>query len=391
MVAVAQALASRGHQPIIAAPPDFGDWIRGLGFEFAGTGIDVNAFLQQNRDILGANAMKFVSITRELFERELPAQMDLLLELARGADAIVFGGGSVTAPSVREILGIPVLGVLFTTAVLPSREHAPVVVPWRALPKWVNALLWRFSGGMWNRLMRDALNGARARHRLPPVGDVVEHLFTDTPFVVAVDAGVLPIDGEIAQRVPPVGFLFYEPPDTALDPELSAWIDDGEAPIYIGFGSMTGRGPERMRRVIVEAIGALGRRALVSRGWANLGGDLPGGWRAIGDTPHKLLFPRMACVVHHGGSGTTAAALRAGVPQVLVPLILDQYHHAQRLYEERIAPKPTAMEKISAPQLAAAIRDAMSMDPAPRQRAAERIRASRAADEIVDRIETLAR
>src|SRR3954469_6082625 len=102
MVAIAQALLARGHTAVIAAPPDFGDWIRGLGFEFAGTGIDVNAFLQQHRDMLGANAMKFVKITRELFERDLPAQMDVLLELARDADAIVFGGGSVSAPSVGE-------------------------------------------------------------------------------------------------------------------------------------------------------------------------------------------------------------------------------------------------------------------------------------------------
>jgi Glycosyl transferases, related to UDP-glucuronosyltransferase len=387
MVAIAQALAARGHRAVIAAPPDFGDWIRGFGFEFAGTGTDVNAFLQEHRDVLGANAMKFVRITRDLFERELPAQMDLLLELARDADAIAFGGGSVTVPSIHEMLGIPVLGVLFTTAVLPSREHAPVVVPWRTLPRWMNALLWRFSGGMWNRLMRDALNAARTRHGLAPVRDVVEHLFTDSRFVVAVDPQILPLERELAQSVPPVGFLFCKPSETALDPELSSWIDDGEPPVYIGFGSMMGRGPDRMRRIIVEALTSLRRRALVSRGWAGLGESLPAGWRSIGNTSHELLFPRMACVVHHGGSGTTAASLRAGVPQVLLPLILDQYHHAQRLYEEGLAPKPVPMERISARQLAEAIRTAMSIPAGRRAQVAQRLQRSDAAGDIVDRLE----
>jgi len=133
----------------------------------------------------------------------------------------------------------------------------------------------------------------------------------------------------------------------------------------------------------------VGRRGLVSRGWAGLGDALPPEWRAIGDTPHELLFPRMACVVHHGGSGTTAAALRAGVPQVLAPLILDQYHHAQVLYEQGLAPRPVPMEKITAEELASAIGEALRTLASKREVVADRMRASRGADAIVDRIEAM--
>jgi UDP:flavonoid glycosyltransferase YjiC (YdhE family) len=390
MVAIAQALVRRGHRVVIAAPPDFGPWIESFGFEAVGMGSDVNAFLQRLREVLGANIARFFSLTRDLFDKELPAQMDTLVDIARDADAIVFGGGSAMAPSAGEKLGIPVIGVLFTTCVIPSSDHAPVVVPWRTLPRWMNALLWKLESPMWNVLLRRGVNAGRARHGLTPVRDMVTYLFERSHYMAGVDDAVLPLSPEWRARIPPVGFLLLDASDAALEPDLESWLDAGEPPVYVGFGSMTGRGPERMKRIVVDAIGSLGRRALVSRGWANLGEGVPEGWRVIGEVPHEKLFPRMACVIHHGGSGTTASALRAGVPQVLVPLILDQYHHAQVLYEQGLTPRPVPMEKITAPQLGNAIRDALALPREKREAVARRLRASRGADAIVDRIEAAA-
>jgi vancomycin aglycone glucosyltransferase len=387
IVAIAQALVRRGHRAVVAAPPDFAEWVSGLGLEFEPLGMDVNAFMQQHRETLGANILGFFKLTRRMFDEHLPAQMDALMALCRDADALVFAAGSATAPSAAEKLGIPVTGILFTTTVLPSAKHAPVVIPWRTAPRWMNRLLWRLSDPTWNVLLRKGVNEARTRHGLQPVRDVITHLYDDAGFVLAVDPGIMPPDPEWAARIPHVGFLFIEPPEQRLEPALDAWLAEGEPPVYVGFGSMMGGGPERMQRVVIDAIGSLGRRALVSRGWAKLGADLPPGWRAVGETAHALLFPRCACVVHHGGSGTTAAALRAGVPQVLVPLILDQYHHAQLLYEQGLTPKPVAMERITAPQLAAAIGEALAIPEEKREAVAVRLRASRGADAIVDRIE----
>jgi vancomycin aglycone glucosyltransferase len=392
ILAIAQALAARGHHPVVAAPPDFAQWSRDLGFEFVPLGMDVRAFLEEHHAALGANPVRFFRISRAMFASELPAQMSTLSGCARDADAIVFAGGSVMAPSAGEKLGIPVLGVLFTTTILPSAQHAPVMVPWRTLPRWMNRALWVASDSIWNALLRRALNDARAEATLPRVRDAAAHLFAESRFVLAVDAAILPLEGEWSAQIPAVGFLFLDTATQSLDPELDAWLREGEPPVYAGFGSMTGRGPTRMRRVIVEAIEACGRRGLVGSGWAGLGdGALPRGWHVVGDAPHALLFPRVACVVHHGGAGTTASALRAGVPQVLVPLILDQYHHAQRLYEEQLAPRPVAMERITAGELAQAIDQSLALPAANRQRIAERLRGSNAARDIALRVEAMVR
>ena len=107
------------------------------------------------------------------------------------------------------------------------------------------------------------------------------------------------------------------------------------------------------------------------------------------EAPHALLFPRTAVVVHHGGSGTTAQALRAGVPQVLLRLILDQFHHAHRLHLAGIAPRPVPMEKITAAELVAAIQAALQLPAGPREAAAARLRASDGRADIVRRVEAL--
>jgi UDP:flavonoid glycosyltransferase YjiC (YdhE family) len=111
----------------------------------------------------------------------------------------------------------------------------------------------------------------------------------------------------------------------------------------------------------------------------------------VHDAPHALLFPRVAVVVHHGGSGTTAQALRAGVPQVVLPLILDQFHHAHRLHLCGLTPPAVPLEKVTARQLRASIDAALAMPPAPRLQFAQRLRESHAAQDIVVRLEALVR
>jgi UDP:flavonoid glycosyltransferase YjiC (YdhE family) len=143
--------------------------------------------------------------------------------------------------------------------------------------------------------------------------------------------------------------------------------------------------------MVVQAVSATGRRCIVGAGWAGLGGGaLPGGWRVVREAPHHKLFPRMAAVIHHGGSGTTATALRAGVPQVILPLILDQYHHAHRLHAAGLTPRPIAMEKITPGELTQSILSALALPAEKRLAAARRLRLSDARGDIVRRVEALA-
>lgn len=120
------------------------------------------------------------------------------------------------------------------------------------------------------------------------------------------------------------------PDARALPPELERFLDAGAPPIYFGFGSM--RAAPEVGRSMLESARALGRRAIVSRGWGDLA--IPpdaGDGMVIGDVNDQALFPRVEVVVHHGGAGTTTTAAASGRPQIVVPQLYDQHYWAQRV------------------------------------------------------------
>ena len=120
--------------------------------------------------------------------------------------------------------------------------------------------------------------------------------------------------------------------DRPLEPELDAFLDAGEPPIYFGFGSISA--PQGLSAAMIQSARALGRRAIILRGWADLSlVDNEPDCIAIGEVNHQVLFKRVVAVVHHGGAGTTHAAALAGTPQVVIPQHYDQYYWAGRIHQ----------------------------------------------------------
>lgn len=115
------------------------------------------------------------------------------------------------------------------------------------------------------------------------------------------------------------GFFFREPPQYTPPPDLANFLKNGPTPIYIGFGSIVIDNPEEMTRTLVEAVRATGVRAIISKGWSNLGGIDSDDVLFLGDCPHEWLFANVAAVFHHGGAGTTACGLLNGRPTTIVP------------------------------------------------------------------------
>lgn len=391
MIALGQALKRKGHQPLVAAPINFEKWVRAHDLPFAVLGSDMQAWLSENAKFVSGSPVKLFKGMTQLFNEQLPAQFTQLATAAKDADAIVIAGLAFSGPSVAQHLNLPLLGIIYSPTILPAKDHPPPTIPWHGLPAWMNDLLWRASNFVSSTMMLDALNKGRATLSMPPIDDLGKHLFEEPRFVIAADELLFPPDATWSGRHAYANFIYYDDP-SPLDPELEAWLQDGEPPIFVGFGSMAGDGVDRAAATMTEAIVATARRCLVGAGWSGLGGGtLPKGFRQVKEAPHALLFPRMAAVVHHGGSGTTANALRAGVPQVVLPLILDQFYHAHRLHVAGLAPQPTRMESITVPKLVGALNEALSLPEAPRQATAERLRASDGVGQIVKHIEELTR
>jgi sterol 3beta-glucosyltransferase len=165
----------------------------------------------------------------------------------------------------------------------------------------------------------------------------------------------------------------WQPPADLVD-----FLNAGAPPVYIGFGSMGSRNPEEAGRIALEALAKSGQRGILASGWGGLkSSDVPDNVHMVTSLPHSWLFPRMTAVVHHGGAGTTAASLRAGVPSVVVPFMGDQPFWGRRVSALGVGPAPIPRRRLTSQRLADAIRECVT-NPTMRQKAGElgqRIRA----------------
>jgi sterol 3beta-glucosyltransferase len=144
-------------------------------------------------------------------------------------------------------------------------------------------------------------------------------------------------------------------------PDLMRFLESGTPPVYIGFGSIAGTDPEAKARTVLDALRLSGQRGLIASGWGGLKpADLPTSVFMIDEAPHDWLFPCVSAVVHHGGAGTTAAGLRAGKPTVICPFFGDQPFWGQRVHALGAGPKPIPQKRLTAENLAAAIREALA-------------------------------
>jgi UDP:flavonoid glycosyltransferase YjiC (YdhE family) len=145
------------------------------------------------------------------------------------------------------------------------------------------------------------------------------------------------------------GYWFPEEPEWAPPPDLVKFIEKDQPPIFIGFGSMPVKDPVKTTQVILQAIKKTNQRAIIHEGWSGLGNiDLPDAVYKIDYAPYGWLFPKMGMVIHHGGSGTTAFALRAGVPSCAVPLIgFDQIYWGRRITALGVGPPPIPLRKLN--------------------------------------------
>ena len=264
-----------------------------------------------------------------------PRRFETLPAAAEGCDALMATGlMPAGARSVADYLGIRYVLACFHIFGLPSRHFAPASRPGKQsrADETDNRVLWQEDAERVNALYREPLNSHRAALGLPPVDKVRDHVLSDQPWLAA-DPVLAPWKDLTDLDIVQTG-AWILPDDRPLPNELEAFLDAGEPPVYVGFGSMAMRNSPELARVALEATRANGRRLILGRGWANLAvDDQPDDCLIIGDVNHQALFPRLAAVVHHGGAGTTTTAAFAGVPQVIVPQIVDQPHWARRVAE----------------------------------------------------------
>ena len=334
LVALASQLRALDQDVRLCVPPDFRNWVEGLGFPVTPIGPELRK-LTAASPAATTPAPLSPERRRQMVDATVATQFTTIAAAAQGADIIVGATAlQVAARSVAEAMGIPYVFVAYCPRVLPSRHHAPIPLgmlgdtpaPGTA----DNRDLWAQDAQRWNDTWGPVLNAHRASIGLAPVGDVRSHIFTDRPWLAA-DPTLGPWPDPADQTVFQTGAWILSD-ERPLSPELETFLEAGEPPVYFGFGSI--RAPLGLSGVMVESARALGRRAIVSRGWADLAlVDAEPDCLMVDDVNQQALFTRVAAVVHHGGAGTTTAAALGGAPQVVIPQMYDQHYWAQRIHQ----------------------------------------------------------
>jgi vancomycin aglycone glucosyltransferase len=332
VVALAVQLKALRQEVRVCAPPDFRDWITNLGIPFVPIGPEVRATATSSSPV--ARTGPTPEQRRQMVEGTIATQFVTLGEAAKGCDVLVACGYLLVAGrSVAEQMGLRYFLAGYCPIAFPSPHHAPPplsgwVSGWSPTDGADHRARWAQDAQRWDDTWGPALNKHRASAGLAAVTDVRSHMFTDHPWLAA-DPTLGPWRRPADLEVVPTG-AWILPDDRPLSTELEAFLGAGEPPVYFGFGSI--RAPEGLVQAMVQSARALGRRAVVSRGWADLTrlDDAPD-CLAIGEVNQQALFQRVAAVVHHGGAGTTTAAARAGAPQVVIPQIYDQHYWAERV------------------------------------------------------------
>ncbi|MEU0532953.1 glycosyltransferase [Amycolatopsis tolypomycina] len=271
---------------------------------------------------------------------------------------------NVPGHAIAEVLGVPAVPVCLQPFWVPTPSFPDPLFPYR-LPAALNRASYastrtfvRALTGNPGRFRRAGLGLPRRRHAHDPLRRPDG---TPAPVLQAFSRHVLPPRAWYPEPVHTPGFFFLPPAPWTPPADLAAFLAAGEPPVYLGFGSMVGSDPARTGHLVAAALRETGVRAIVAVGRGGIRPEgLGGNVFCLPEAPHDWLFPRTAAVVHHGGAGTTAAALAAGRPQVVCPFMFDQPFFGRRLFALGVAPPPQPLRELTAAGLARAITDAVT-------------------------------
>lgn len=378
MLALSLALKLMGHDVLLAAPPEKAAWARQLGCPFQPIGSDVTAFIDHMDNAHSfRSAVCFVSFLRN----EINAQFDLFPKIIAGSDLLIGSSLTFALATLAESMEITYRFIAFAPQMLPSGYHPFPAFKHQRLPKWHNHMTWRFAGLLDRFNITRLINNHRRQLGLSLIQDAWRHIM-GRHVIVASDRAISKVPPDIVEPAfTQTGYMHLNQPDQQL-PELDAFLEAGPPPVYAGFGSMPLRDQIRNVPLIVEAARLSGQRAVIGKFW-----DEPSEFSTSDDIffikkyPHLKLFPKMAAVIHHGGAGTTATTAVSGVPQIIVPHLLDQYYWGNQIYQSKLGPRPIRRSKLTSNRLAAAIRQCLS-DEGIRQKA-------RQASEIIKQKDSL--
>jgi sterol 3beta-glucosyltransferase len=365
-VALGIGLKQVGHQVTLCTSDRFRQFITDYGLNYAYMNDDLINLIDtdEGRAALESkgNPLRLLQQVKPIIRRSL----DEAWAAAQGTEAIIYHPKALSGYHIAEKLEIPGFMSLPLPIYTPTTAFPCPIFPNLQLGGWYNKLTYQLLPllavsyvDVINQWRQECLGLPR---RSWMDSELIRSDGRSVPVLYSYSSHVIPRPNDWQETTRATGYWFLDrPSDFSPPPALVDFLAAGKPPVCIGFGSMTGRNPEQLTEIVLAALKQTRQRGILLTGWGGLSHtDLPDEVFKLESIPHDWLFPQVAAVVHHGGAGTTAAVLRAGVPSIIVPFFGDQPFWGQRVAQLGVGSKPIPKKQLTVERLVATIEMAVS-------------------------------
>ncbi len=370
-IALAKGLIAVGHTVTLCTGRTYAEWVQSHDIRY----LPMNDDLLRLKDTAqGAAAVEGKGASLALIKQVMPLLRVMLEDSWKAAaserpDLLIYHPKSLSGLHLAEKLQIPAVMSMMLPMYTPTTAFPnPGLMPTAKLPAALNRMTYGLNrlliapyAGMINKWRKETL-GLSPRSRF--TSETIDAQGKPLPILYGYSKHLVPMHPDWDNNSYEAGFWFLEPEHPWSPPAvLVQFLEAGAPPVYIGFGSMVSRNPEQKAQIALDALKVSGQRGILASGWGALKlnpADVPNNVFLLNEAPHDWLFPRMAAVVHHGGSGTTAAGLKAGQPTVIVPFLGDQPFWGRCVALIGAGPKTIPQKQYNVETLANAISQAVS-------------------------------
>jgi sterol 3beta-glucosyltransferase len=365
-IALGIELKKAGHNVRIAAFENYKTFVKSFGLEFYPIKGDVSMITSSDsvRDARNAdNPLKFFLSFNKLKSFVFDIQKDFF-NACIGSDAIVYHPGAAIGYFIAKHFNIPsILATPFPMT--PTRDY-PSLIFYDTVRlgrgfnfvthKIFEKVMWFASSSAVKQFWKKEFGKAPENFTCPFGKQTTRFL----PTAISCSKYVFPRPDDWPEYVYNTGYWFLDDEVTwRPSGDLLNFIGRGTPPVYVGFGSMGDTAlAVQTTELVLDALKRSGQRGILATGWNGMSkiDNIPEEIFILESAPHSWLFPRMAAVVHHGGAGTTAAGLRAGIPSIIIPSSNDQFAWGRRVYELGVGSKPIRRKNLTAEKLSDAIK-----------------------------------
>jgi vancomycin aglycone glucosyltransferase len=343
MVALADGLSKRGHDVTICAPPENEELISRVNCRFVSFGPSPKKAAKEDPKKQKGGVV--AKISPKDGKKVIIDQMNLLPEILTGTDLILGVGIVIGVHTAADILKVPYRFVIYYPILLGTVSDDPLK----------NRIMFGFGRSIINLFVKGFINKHRAKFSLPPIKDVWSHWLGDK-VIVACDPELNKVHDGVSFPFTQTGFMLL-PSKIKLPDSVLNFCNSGKPPVYIGFGSNPIADTERFIQIFEKVMNDTNQRLIISKGWADLPEKDSPDILYVDELPFDLLFPKLAAVIYHGGTGTMATIARAGIPQAAFPFIADQFQNRDNIVKLGLGPKTCNFKEMTAESISTAINE----------------------------------